>query len=84
MVGDYVGGLASWKNWNTQIHLYWLLFNILRDDLVHASKGDPFPNLFEVDFPLIVLVLLAEWFDFAIDEVSVKFQTVDLLIDLKI
>lgn len=72
-VNGYDGGSLVARHHSHICHwIKWFLFNDLRYHLLNASIADLFPNLGKVDFPFIILILLAKLFDTIADFLFIK------------
>lgn len=81
MISNDIGSLIPRKNPSILPILDRPFLYILRDNLLNAPEGDPLPNFFEIDLPLIILILLAQRLDLLTDHLRFKAHIADLFID---
>lgn len=81
VIGNNVSSLISWKYPYILITFCWFFFDILRNNFLHASKCYSLPYFFEINFPFIILILLAERLYFLIDFIRLKQHWCYLLIN---
>lgn len=84
MISNDIGSLVPRKNPRILSILNRFLLYILRDNLLNAPEGDPLPNFFKIDLPLIILILLAQRLDLLTDHLRFKAHIADLFIDFYI